>query len=587
MERTTVKLAKLVAGPNPRSDINRVPIDDLMASIPVRGVLMPLIVSPTEKGRFAVRSGGRRLRALLKLYKDQAKTYDVPVIVIGEEEAPDELALIDNVQRVNLHPVDEYHQYSELVDKGLSQPEVAQRFGVSEKWVGQRLQLAKLSPELLKEWRAGRINADQAAALSSNPSHDVQNATYERAKRDPWSMRPEHLRQQVHVKAIRQDSPLFIFVGAEIYEAAGGTYSADLFTEDRLILAPALLEELGEAKLQAQCRALESDGWKWAKTDAELGGKSWHWPNADITPWATPDEQLVLSDGEYQEKAATVRAVVERIIDTPEARAQGGCIVTYDTYGQFDVRCFMADEMRRHDDGEEPYDDGDGPGDYPPEPTTRPAASTPPIDPTETPVKVNFKLREDLAEILSLAVSEALSNNPRAAYAALMATLAQQVVGGMGSRSPIAIKADPWGPNAPDVSRDAMGWEATFALQMTSDGYDLAHLVSACVDLRQPQFDPKQWTEIGRKRMVQSLCKALDPEELRRAIEERFDRSAYFARIPSSRIQAILAAELGYSGGIPAPKSALVALAARMAADQGWLPPDLAYALPSGDSDAG
>ena len=578
MERTTVKLAKLVAGPNPRSDINRVPIDDLLASIPLRGLLMPLIVSPTEKGRFAVRSGGRRLRALQKLYKDQAKTYDVPVIVITDEEAPDEIALIDNTQRVNLHPVDEYRQYSDLVDKGLSQPEIAQRFGVTEKWVGQRLQLSRIAPELLKEWRAGKMTADQAIALSANPDHASQTMTWERTRRDKWSASPEHLKQSVLGTATRQDHPRFKFVGAEAYEAAGGDYSDDLFSDARTILNPVLLAQLEEQKLEAECQRLILLGWKWAKSERDLGGRVWQWPMIDLTPWASAEEAIALTEGDYSEKLFAKNAIMQRHIDDPKARAAGGVIVGVDHGGEWDHHYFMADEAKRGDPEE-----GDGPEDYSPEPTTRPAASTPPIDPTEVPVKVNFKLREDMAEILSLAVSEALSQAPKVAMAALLATLAQQVVGGYGSRSPLALRATLWGPNAPDPSGDAMAWEEAFQQQMGGDGFEADHLVACCVDLRHPQFDQKQWTDIGRKRMVRTLCAALDPEVLGRAIEERFDRSGYFARIPSARIQAILAADLGYSGAIPSPKGALVALAARLAADKGWLPPDLAYALPSGD----
>jgi hypothetical protein len=254
-------------------------------------------------------------------------------------------------------------------------------------------------------------------------------------------------------------------------------------------------------------------------------------------------------------------------------------IVGINIEGEFDHRWFLADEMKAHNDNDaEPETDAYGEPLEEHEVATghpEPETFSPPDEP-----KVNFKLREDMAEVLSLAVAEALSQDGAIALAALMATLRQQVAGGYGSRSPLNIRTETWGPNAPDRDLDAIPWELAFENEVNGNGLPYGHLIGRLVDLRHPQYDPKQWTEIGRKRMVRALCAALNPEALRRAIEERFDRSAYFARIPSSRIQAILAAELGYSGGIPAPKSALVALAARLAADQGWLPPDLAYALP-------
>lgn len=583
MERTTVKLTKLVAGPNPRSDINRVPIDDLLASIPVRGLLMPLIVSPTEKGRFAVRSGGRRLRALQKLYKAEAKTYDVPVVVIGEDEAPDEVALIDNIQRVPLHPVDEYHQYSALVDKGLTQPEIAVRFGVPVKWVGQRLQLAKLAPEILKMWRAGKLDADQAAALSANPDHATQNMVWERAK-DEWTRKPDRLRHAVLGAQHLQSSASFKFVGAEAYELAGGEYSDDLFTEDRLVLNPVLLMTLEQEKLANECRRLMSEGWKWARTENDVGGRAWNWPVIDVTPWARPEEKVTLAEGEWHDKTIVKGAILERMLGMPSSWPKGGVIVGINIEGEFDHRYFLAGEMKAHNDNEaepetdaygEPVGENDTKND-----TQNDTKTTSPLAIPEDEPKVNFKLREDMAEVLSLAVAEALSQDGAIALAALMATLRQQVAGGYGSRSPLNIKIETWGPNAPDPSLDAISWEWAFENEVNGNGLAYGHLIGRLVDLRYPQYDPKQWTEIGRKRMVRALCAALNPEALRLAIEERFDRSAYFARIPYAKISQILRDELGFSGSIAAQKGPVVALAARLAADQGWLPPDLAYALP-------
>jgi ParB/RepB/Spo0J family partition protein len=582
MERTTVKLTKLVAGPNARSDITRVPIDDLVASIPIHGVLNPLIVKKGEKGKFVVHAGGRRLRALNRLYK-QDRNYDVPVIIMDDAiDDLDEIALIDNIQRVNLHPVDEYHQYSALVDKGLTQPEIAVRFGVPVKWVGQRLQLAKLAPEILKLWRAGKMDADQAAALSANRDHATQNMVWERAK-DDWTRKPDRLRHAVLATQHLQSSATFKFVGAEAYELAGGEYSDDLFTEDRLVLNPVLLMRLEEEKLANECKRLMSEGWKWARTEKDVGGRAWNWPVIDITPWARPEEKVKLAEGDWNDKLMVKAAVLERMLGMPSSWPKGGVIVGINLEGEFDHRWFLADEMKANDNEAEPETDayGEPVGD---DDEARDAKAYAPLAAVPDPEpKVNFKLREDMAEILSLAVAEAVSQDAAIALAALMATLRQQVAGGYGSRSPLNIKVETWGPNAPDPSLDAIPWEMAFEDEVNGQGLAYGHLIGRLVDLRHPQYDPKQWTEIGRKRMVRALCAALNPEALRRAIEERFDRSAYFARLPYARIHAILTAELGYSGSIPAQKAPVVALAARLAADQGWLPPDLAYALPEGD----
>jgi ParB/RepB/Spo0J family partition protein len=576
MERTTVKLAKLVAGPNQRSDITRVSIEDLVASIPIHGVLNPLIVRKGDKGKFVVHAGGRRLRALNRLYK-QDRNYEVPVIIMDDAiDNLDEIALIDNTQRINLHPVDEYHQYSALVDKGLSQPEIAARFGVTVKWVGQRLQLAKLSPEILKDWRNGKMDADQAAALSANADHATQNMVWSRAK-DEWAKRPDRLRQSVQASATLQSSPRFKFVGAAAYEMADGEYSDDLFTEQRVILNPVLLLRLEQEKLTAECKRLMALGWKWARSENDVGGRAWNWPIIDVTPWATPDEAITLTEGDWHEKTLAKNNVLLRMLAIPSAWPKGGVIVGYDAEGMFDHRYFLADELRSDE-----YEEA-APDEPPDEPEPKPQIRE--VSPVEAEPKVNFALREDMAEILTLAVAEALSHDHRVAAAALMATLVQQVSGGPGSRSPLALKVEPWGPHRPDFEAPTLAWEKVFDEELNGGGYNLAHLVGCILDMRWQRFDPKQWTDIGRKRMTRALCDALPAEALQTAIEERFDREAYFARLSIPQIVAILASDLGHSGGATGPKAAIVALAARLAADQGWLPPELRVALFSAEGE--
>ena len=421
--------------------------------------------------------------------------------------------------------MNEYHQYSALVAKGLSQPEIAARFGVTEKWVGQRLQLAKLAPELLKAWRAGKMNADQAAALSANADQrDAGDGVAARQGR-----MGEETGTAAAVGSTERDAAILAKLQAGrsgSLRGHGGRYSDDLFTEDRIILDPALLAQLVRDKLRAECERLNVDRLEMGEERYRRLAQRWHWPMIDITPWATAEELVKLTEGSWSEKARARDGVVARMLERPDAWAQGGVIVGMGNEGDFDYRHFMADEPKGDDE-----DDDEG-GDAEP---TEPEAFRPPklvvVDTLAEAIepKVNFKLREDMAEILSLAVAEALLTHPEVAMAALMATLAQQVIGGFGSRSPIAITAHPWGPNAPDPDKEALAWEAVFHEQMLfADSYSIGHLVGGCVDLRWPQYDPKQWTEIGRKRMVQAFCSALNPDELRRAIEERFEPGGVF-----------------------------------------------------------
>src|SRR6202162_4438449 len=129
-----------------------VSIEDLAEDIARRTLLQSLNVRPVldaegqETGMFEVPAGGRRFRALELLVKQKrmARTQPVPCVVreggIAEEES-----LAENVQRVALHPLDQFRGFQTLREKGLSEEEIAARFFVNPTVVKQRLKLAAVS----------------------------------------------------------------------------------------------------------------------------------------------------------------------------------------------------------------------------------------------------------------------------------------------------------------------------------------------------------------------------------------------------------------------------------------------------------
>jgi ParB family chromosome partitioning protein len=136
---------------NPRqprkSEFDQKDLEELASSIQEHGIIQPLIVSPGEGGTYILIAGERRLRAAR-----QVGLHTVPAIV---RQASDrellELALIENIQRADLNPLEEADAYRQLTkDFGLSHEEVAQRVGKSRPAVSNTLRLLELSDTVKK-----------------------------------------------------------------------------------------------------------------------------------------------------------------------------------------------------------------------------------------------------------------------------------------------------------------------------------------------------------------------------------------------------------------------------------------------------
>jgi len=145
----------------PRRAFDEEKIDELAASIRDRGVIQPLIVRRNGDG-YELIAGERRLRAAMK-----AGLKEVPVVV---REASDndslQLALIENLQREDLNPIEEADAYRRLHEKfHLTQEEIAEKVGKSRPAVANSLRLLLLPKEMQQEVAQGRLAAGQARAL--------------------------------------------------------------------------------------------------------------------------------------------------------------------------------------------------------------------------------------------------------------------------------------------------------------------------------------------------------------------------------------------------------------------------------------
>lgn len=146
----------------PRKEFDEKALSELAESISKHGLLQPLLVRPLTLGGYQIVAGERRYRACR-----MAGLTEVPVIIreLGETETM-EIALIENLQREDLTPLEEALGYKVLMDEhGFSQEEVAQSVGKSRPAVANALRLLKLPESITEYLKDGRISAGHARAL--------------------------------------------------------------------------------------------------------------------------------------------------------------------------------------------------------------------------------------------------------------------------------------------------------------------------------------------------------------------------------------------------------------------------------------
>ncbi len=146
----------------PRQDFDQEELQALADSISVHGVIQPLTVRETNTGYYQIIAGERRWRAARL-----ANLTDIPVVIIeADDKKAMELALIENLQRQDLNPVEEALGYRALIDEyGLTQEDAAARVGKSRPAVANALRLLGLCPEVLELLRSGQLSAGHARAI--------------------------------------------------------------------------------------------------------------------------------------------------------------------------------------------------------------------------------------------------------------------------------------------------------------------------------------------------------------------------------------------------------------------------------------
>lgn len=573
-DEPTMPLDRLDEGgdDNVRSSASKVEIEALMLSIMHTGrrPLQPLVVARVGD-RARVGAGNRRLRAL-KLAQKRGlipKNHPVPVRFAAEDELY-EISLTENVMRVQLHPVDEFEAFRQLRDEGLTVTQIADRFGLKELAVRQRLALGSLAPDVRKAWRDGKIGQEQAQAFTICDDHEIQS----RALKAGLASKGHYNAYEVN-RILRADrdpitSGRFAFVGRDAYLAAGGALREDLFGDSVLVEDPEILARLYADKIAAvKSELVTVQGWAFAEHRDDVE-RSFLWSTLPLDKWMTPEERAILSKGSPHAPAAwnTRRDLIARVAQEPEARAASGVIFSVNHKGEIEIDPLR---LRPVDDGAGAADDEDAADDAGDEDAAIEAMLDEPALPDPKPedegdALVQSKpLLEDLSEQLGDAIGECLVAEPKLALLAVTAALNASKWG-----SPVRLYRD----GSPARRKHC---DAAFADELARLGAlpyeavltELARAVAGALETRhsQTEFDSKLPAGIG------ALVGRIAPDAFRAALARSFQARAFFDRAPGAVARA--AAEEAGAGAIKGKKAELAERATEIALKTGWLPPSL------------
>ena len=446
---------------NVRNIKTGVSIEDLAEDIARRKLLQSLSVRPVlaeageETGTYEVPAGGRRYRALELLVKQKRMAKDEPIPCVvkrGDETSAEEDSLAENVQRVSLHPLDQFRAFQTLREQGLDEEEIAARFFVSVATVRQRLRLASVSPRLLDLYAEDEMKLEQIMAFSITNDHVRQEQVWDTISRS-HSREPYYIRRLLTETAIRAGDRRAVYVGVNVYEAAGGVVMRDLFEQDQggWLQDPALLEQLALEKLKADADAIqEAEGWKWIEAAFDFpyghtsGLRRFYGAQAEMT-----EEELARYDatraeydkldadyakaseysGAAEQKLEELGTEIDRLNDRPyvfdaEDVARGGVFVSLGAGGELKIeRGFVRPEDEQQ--AEVGTSDVDGDGSVDPDGgssvTDETVAGGHQSEDEDEAIKpLPDRLVLDLTAARTVALRNALANDPVMAFIAVL-----------------------------------------------------------------------------------------------------------------------------------------------------------------------
>ena len=169
----------------PRKDFNKEKMEELKGSIKKHGIIQPIVVRKMANG-YEIVAGERRLKAAKEI-----GLKNIPAIIKSfNNEKSLEIALVENIQREDLNPVEQANAFKRLIDEfNLTQQELAEVTGKSRALVTNTIRLLKLNPEIQKNISEGKISFGHAKLLLSIEDEEVQKAVCNRIMANDLSVR--------------------------------------------------------------------------------------------------------------------------------------------------------------------------------------------------------------------------------------------------------------------------------------------------------------------------------------------------------------------------------------------------------------
>jgi ParB/RepB/Spo0J family partition protein len=265
---TQVLMSQLVEGDDINSRLGaarKEGIVQLAASIKEVGLILPLAVralpltysSPEHGPAYEIVDGHRRFAALKKLKWAEP----VPVnVIVGDARAQ---SLVANIERLPLHPVDQYEAITRLTDEGWSTDRVMKTFNLTDLQVKRILRLAGMSDKVRKAWKDDKLNATEAQAFAISNDHKAQDAALKEVLKATYRPAAYEIKKLV-TNGARAVGKGIEFVTVERYTAAGGQVIEDLFAEKEehrfLVSDDELLQKLIGQKLLEVITDLNAEG---------------------------------------------------------------------------------------------------------------------------------------------------------------------------------------------------------------------------------------------------------------------------------------------------------------------------------------
>ncbi len=231
---------------NPRRYFDEAELQDLAGSIRQHGIVQPVVVRTMSSDRFEIIAGERRWRAA-----QLAGLVEIPVIVRDvDDRTALELAIVENVQRADLNPLEEALGYEQLIaEHGYTQNDLGEIIGKSRSHVANSLRLLKL-PDPVRDMLAdGSLSAGHARALVSTPDPVVLAKTI---AQKGLSVRDAEKLAQNHIKAQQSPAP------ADVRESKDSdTIALERSLSDRLGLSVSINHKGGGGQLKINYKTLD------------------------------------------------------------------------------------------------------------------------------------------------------------------------------------------------------------------------------------------------------------------------------------------------------------------------------------------